>query len=51
MLAAGTSVKVVQEMLGHASPSITQGIYAHTLPGMAEDAGTRHSAALGIVAD
>ncbi|MDT7744894.1 MAG: hypothetical protein QOE59_3972 [Actinomycetota bacterium] len=35
MLAAGTSVKVVQEMLGHASPAITQGIYAHTLPGMA----------------
>jgi integrase len=51
MLAAGTSVKVVQEMLGHASPAITQGIYAHTLPGMAETAGTQHSAALGIVAD
>jgi integrase len=51
MLAAGRSVKVAQEMFGHASPAITQGIYAHTLPGMAQAAGTLHSAALGIVTD
>ncbi len=50
MLADGTPVKVAAEMLGHANPAITQGIYQHVLPGMAEDAGTRHSAALGIVA-
>ncbi|WP_187347188.1 tyrosine-type recombinase/integrase [Nocardiopsis sp. CNR-923] len=31
---AGVSVKVVQERLGHANPSITMNIYAHALPGM-----------------
>jgi integrase len=34
MLAAGVPVKVVQEMLGHSSPTITLSIYAHTIPGM-----------------
>jgi len=48
-LADGTNVKVVQEMLGHASPAITQGIYGHVMPGMAEDAGRRLSNVLGIV--
>lgn len=51
MLADGTPIKVAAEMLGHANPAITQGIYQHVLPGMAEDAGTRHSAALGILAE
>ncbi|WP_433781594.1 tyrosine-type recombinase/integrase [Actinomycetospora sp. CA-101289] len=51
MLAAKTPVKIVQEMLGHASPTITQTIYAHTIEGMGEAAGTQHSAALGIIAD
>jgi integrase len=46
MLAAGTPVKVVSEMLGHSSPTVTLGIYAHVLPGMAEEAGARLSAAL-----
>jgi integrase len=46
MLAAGEPVKVVQELLGHASPTITLGVYAHVLPGMAEQAGERLSAQL-----
>jgi integrase len=46
MLAAGVPVKVVSEMLGHASPTITLSIYAHVMPGMAEDAGAALSAAL-----
>lgn len=49
MLADGTPVKVAQEMLGHASPTITQGIYQHVLPGMAEAAGGALSAlVLGV---
>jgi integrase len=46
MLASGVSVKVVQEMLGHSSPSITLAIYAHTTPSMAKDAGAALSASL-----
>jgi hypothetical protein len=34
MPAAGVPVKVVQEMLGPSSPTITLSIYAHTIPGM-----------------
>ena len=37
-LRAGVPVKVVQERLGHANPSITLGIYAHVLPGMQREA-------------
>jgi integrase len=44
MLASGVPVKVVAEMLGHSSPTITLETYAHVLPGMAEDAGQRLSA-------
>lgn len=44
MLADGVPVKVVSEVLGHASPTITLSIYAHVLPGMAEEAGARLSA-------
>ena len=29
MLASGENVKVVAELLGHASPTITQNIYQH----------------------
>jgi integrase len=46
MLAEGTLVKVVSEMLGHASPTITLSIYAHVMPGMAEQAGAALSASL-----
>ncbi len=31
---AGCGVKVVSERLGHASATITLGIYAHVMPGM-----------------
>lgn len=31
-------MKVVQERLGHANPSITMNIYAHALPGMQAEA-------------
>ena len=48
MLAAGVPVKVVSEMLGHSSPTITLAIYAHVMPGMAKKAGERRSAALGL---
>lgn len=46
MLAAGVPVKVVSEMLGHASPTITLATYAHVMPGMAEKAGAALSASL-----
>jgi integrase len=46
MLAAGVPIKVVSEMLGHASPTITLAIYAHVLPGMAEEAGAALSGSL-----
>lgn len=40
-------MKVVSELLlGHASPTITLSIYAHVLPGMAEEEGAALSAAL-----
>ncbi len=46
MLANGVPVKVVSEILGHSSPTITLSIYAHVLPGMAEEAGAALSARL-----
>ena len=39
MLASGENVKVVAELLGHSSPTITQTIYQHVMPGMSEGAG------------
>jgi integrase len=47
MLASGTPVKVVSDLLGHASPTITLATYAHVLPNMAEQAGAALSASLG----
>jgi integrase len=41
MLAAGEVPKVVAEMLGHSSPTITMNIYQHLMPGMGEAAGGR----------
>ncbi len=46
MLASGVAVKVVSEILGHASPTITLSVYAHVMPGMAESAGAALSASL-----
>ena len=46
MLASGENVKVVAELLGHSSPTITQTIYQHVMPGMSEGAGERRSATL-----
>jgi integrase len=46
MLAAGTPTKIVAELLGHSSPTITLETYAHVLPGMAEQAGADLSATL-----
>lgn len=39
-------MKVVSEMLGHASPTTTLTIYAHVSPGMAEEAVAALSASL-----
>ena len=41
MLAAGESPKVVAEILGHSSPTITMNVYQHLTPGMGEAAGKR----------
>ncbi|MHB1488739.1 MAG: site-specific integrase [Acidimicrobiales bacterium] len=41
MLAAGEAPKVVAEILGHSSPTITLTTYQHLMPGMGEAAGAR----------
>jgi integrase len=46
MLANGEQVKIVSEMLGHSSVTITLDIYAHVMPGMAKKAGAALSSAL-----
>ncbi|WP_160050886.1 tyrosine-type recombinase/integrase [Nocardiopsis sp. FR4] len=46
-LKAGVPVKVVQERLGHANPSITMNIYAHALPGMQAHAAEQVAALFG----
>jgi integrase len=46
MLASGVPTKIVSELLGHSSPTVTRSIYAHVIPGMAEDAGADLSASL-----
>ena len=46
MLASGVPVKVVSELMGHSSPTIMLSIYAHVLPGMAEEAGAALSESL-----
>ena len=46
MLGARVPVKVVSQMLGLASPTITLAVYAHVIPGMAEEAGAALSASL-----
>jgi integrase len=44
LLASGVPVKVVSERLGHASPIITLGVYAHVMPGMQAEAAARFGA-------
>jgi integrase len=41
MLAAGESPKVVAEILGPSSPTITMNLYQHLMPGMGDAAGER----------
>lgn len=47
MLAAGVPVKVVSERLGHATATITLGIYAHVMPGMQAEAAAKFAALVG----
>jgi integrase len=47
MLADGTPVKVVSEMIGHSDPAITMGVYQHVIPAMGEVAGERLTRLLG----
>ena len=49
LLRDGVNVKVVSEMLGHASITITLNIYAHVLPDMQDSAANAMEAALGAV--
>jgi integrase len=44
LLAAGIPVRVVSERLGHASATITLGIYAHVMPGMQAQAAAKFGA-------
>ncbi|MBW3575107.1 MAG: site-specific integrase, partial [Actinobacteria bacterium] len=50
-LANGVPVKVVSEMLGHASTGITEDVYAHVLPHMQASAAVVMDAVLGNRAD
>jgi integrase len=47
LLREGVNAKVVSEMLGHASITITLNIYAHVLPDMQDSAANAMEAALG----
>lgn len=49
MLASGEPPKVVAEILGHSSPTITMNIYQHLMPGMGEAAGERLTSLLSGV--
>ncbi len=49
LLREGVNVKVVSEMLGHASTTITLNTYSHVLPGMQDSAADAMEAALGGV--
>ena len=47
LLVAGTSMRVVQELLGHSSFAITADVYAHVSAGQERDAATRLETAFG----
>ena len=49
LLSDGVNVKVVSEMLGHASIAITLNTYSHVLPDMQDSAAEVMEAALGTV--
>ena len=49
LLSEGVNVKVVSEMLGHASVTITLNTYSHVLPDMQDFAADAMEAALGVV--
>jgi integrase len=49
LLSEGVNVKVVSEMLGHASITITLNTYSHVLPDMQDSAAEAMEAALGIM--
>ena len=46
MLAGGVPVQLVSARLGHSSPAITLGVYAHALPGASQDAAEKLAAIL-----
>jgi integrase len=48
LLSSGINPKIVSEMLGHASITITLGIYSHVLPEMQAQAAAAMDAALGV---
>jgi integrase len=47
LLRARENVKVVSERLGHASVTVTLGIYAHVLPGDQRETAARFAALVG----
>ena len=48
LLASGVPPKVVQEILGHSSITMTMDIYGHVMPGQQEDAARKMHAALAF---
>jgi integrase len=49
LLSEGVNAKVVSEMLGHASITVTLNTYSHVLPDMQDSAADAMEAALGVV--
>ena len=49
LLSKGINVRVVSEMLGHASITITLNTYAHVLPDMQDSAAEAMEAAFGTM--
>ncbi len=47
LLSEGVHPKVVQEMLGHSTISMTMDVYSHVLPSMQQDAVSRLNTVLG----
>ncbi len=46
LLAQGVHPKVVQEMLGHSTSSLTLDTYSHVIPGLQEEAAVKMEALL-----